>query len=354
MKVCLLAPVPPPAGGIAGWTKRMMGVRLKDDWEVVVVDEQVIGGRTNFGETSKKHLSTEIKRCFKIWKDLSATLKDKDVVVVQSCVPAGVGSLLRESVCQWITHAHKRKFIAHFRCTVPNMVKSKVNKELYTRYVNGCDSIFLLNKQSLRFSKKLCPNKKYYIIPNFVDNDELYLRETVRSTIKKIVYTGGVIPEKGCKWIIAVARKMPEIEFRLIGKIGIDQSDIPENVILCGEQSKDYVSRELKDADAFIFLSKFWGEGFSNALAEAMANSLPCIVTDWAANADMVDDGKGGVVIYSSSVKEVVNGIKAIENPDVRLKMGQWNYKKVVQQYSQKIVTDKYVDVYESLAKEKR
>lgn len=88
-KVCILAPVPPPAGGIGAWTIRMMNASLKNDWEVVVVDEQVMGGRTNFGSTAKAHLGIEIRRCFKIWKDLWKTLKDPDVRVVHSCIQIG-------------------------------------------------------------------------------------------------------------------------------------------------------------------------------------------------------------------------------------------------------------------------
>lgn len=38
-KVVLLAPTPPPIGGIAAWTVRMMNATLPDDWKVEVVDE---------------------------------------------------------------------------------------------------------------------------------------------------------------------------------------------------------------------------------------------------------------------------------------------------------------------------
>ena len=52
MKVVLLAPTPPPAGGIAGWTVRMMSAKLKNNWQVVVVDEKVTGDRQVFGDKS--------------------------------------------------------------------------------------------------------------------------------------------------------------------------------------------------------------------------------------------------------------------------------------------------------------
>ena len=39
MKTVLLAPTPPPAGGIAKWTMRMLNATLKNGWTVSVVDE---------------------------------------------------------------------------------------------------------------------------------------------------------------------------------------------------------------------------------------------------------------------------------------------------------------------------
>lgn len=85
MKVVLLAPTPPPAGGIAGWTERMMNAQLKNGWTVSVVDEKVTGKRQVFGEKSKRNLFSEIKRCFKIWSDLK---KNSKIQTQKSCILA--------------------------------------------------------------------------------------------------------------------------------------------------------------------------------------------------------------------------------------------------------------------------
>ena len=184
-----------------------------------------------------------------------------------------------------------------------------------------------------------------------MDITEVYDRETYSENIGKIIYVGGVIPQKGCERMVDVARKRPDIEFRMIGKVGISVENLPANVVLCGEQDKNTVETELAEADVFMFLSNFLGEGFSNALAEAMANSLPCIVTDWAANADMIED-KGGVVVASADngdLDEILCAIKKIADKETRRKMGEWNRDRVLNCYSQKIITDMYVDAYESL-----
>ena len=81
-----------------------------------------------------------------------------------------------------------------------------------------------------------------------------------------------------------------------------------------------------------------------------MSYSLPCIVSDWAANADMIED-KGGVVLKNYKVKDAVQAIKMIESVDCRKQMGKWNYNKIINAYSDSIVTSMYVDAYEELMK---
>ena len=68
MKVILLAPTPPPIGGIAIWTMRMLNAKLKNNWTVDVVDEKVIGKREVYGDNVKRKLgdkgSSFLHSCF--------------------------------------------------------------------------------------------------------------------------------------------------------------------------------------------------------------------------------------------------------------------------------------------------
>ena len=92
-KCVLLAPTPPPAGGIAGWTVRMMKSQLKNQWSLELVEEKLIGSREAFGDNVKKNLLQEGQRCYRIWSELSNKLKDKDVKVVHSCIPSALTSM---------------------------------------------------------------------------------------------------------------------------------------------------------------------------------------------------------------------------------------------------------------------
>jgi len=353
MKIILLSPLPPPSGGIAGWTQRMQKAELKNKWTVGVVDEKLIGERNENIGGHKKSMFTEFNRSRKIWKDLKNQLADADARVVQACIPATAGAMMREIISAKITHRKGRKFITHFRCTVPNMIKSKLQMFLLKILVHNSDCIFCLNQQTINFIKLFDETADCRYIPNFVDLSETYQRAEFSDTVKKIVYTGRIFESKGCRLMVDVARKCPDIQFELIGKIAMDIDNLPENVVFTGEKDKEFIRRELKAADVFMFLTKFPGEGFSNSLAEAMAYSLPCIVSDWAANRDMIGT-EGGIVLNSPSVNDVLSAISIIEQKGLREKMGKNNYVKVVGNFSRKVVTDQYVEVYEELMDKKR
>lgn len=353
-KVILLAPTPPPAGGIAGWTVRMMNATLKNGWQVAVVDEKVIGGRQVFGDKTKRNLLTEAKRCMGIWRNLKKELTDPNAKVVHSCIPSVPLAMMREYVCACITKHAKRKFIIHFRCTVPNAAKGRLAHFMLKRLCNKADLIMTLNEQTNAYLDRFTKTPKC-LIPNFVTEQELCSRETIRETVQTVLYVGGVIQTKGAMDMLEVARQFPNIQFRMVGK---SESQVEEyarrhqitNVVFTGPKERREVRQEMMDADVFMFLTYFHGEGFSNALAEAMATGLPCIATDWAANRDMIED-QGGCVVPVKAPQEAAKALERMLPREVRAKQAAWNLRKVQAEYLDTVVLDQYVDVYESLTK---
>ena len=349
MKVVLLAPTPPPAGGIAGWTVRMMNAQLKNGWEVVVVDEKT--GR-NSAYASMTNIRSEIFRCFRIWHDLFSVLKDKEVKVVHSCIPARTTSMLREYICACITKVRHRKFVIHFRCTVPNTVEGKLGRFMLKRLCNKSDLIMTLNEQTNEYIKSVTKTR-YVLIPNFISENELMPDRQIQEKLKKVLYVGGVIETKGAFEMLSVAEQFPDIQFRCIGKVDqkieefLQQHPL-ENVCCPGTKNREEVKEELSNADVFMFLTYFEGEGFSNALCEAMASGLPCLVTDWAANADMVEN-MGGIVVPVKNAAAAADALEKMKSYDVRKKQSAFNRSKVKNCYIERVVIDQYVDAYESL-----
>lgn len=349
-KVILLAPTPPPVGGIAIWTSRMMKAQLKNGWQVTVVDEKILGKREMFGDKTKRDLFMEIKRCFRIWRALNRELKDPCVKVAHACIPANTLPILREYGCACITKLHKRKFIVHFRCTVPNMVESRFNRFMLKRICNMSDCVMLLNQQSVDYVAALTKTP-VALIPNFVDGAEIAQTHQIREKLTRVLYVGGVVETKGCLDLLEVAKQFPDVEFRFVGKteekISRVAAELP-NVTLLGVMDREQLRQEYAQADVFAFLTYFAGEGFSNALAEAMAAGLPCLVTDWAANKDMVED-KGGFVVPIKSPAAAAQALQNMMPEEIRQVQSAFNIEKIKTAYADEIVLAQYVDCYESV-----
>lgn len=353
MKVAILAPLPPPSGGIASWAVRMINTKLKNNWTVSVIDEKLIG-RSSHGDQNTKNYYIETKRCLKIWMTLWRTLNDRDVQVVHACTAATTTGMMRDLVSAWITKLRGRKYIIHFRCTIPNLINGGMKEWVFCTLCNASDLVMTLNRQSEDFVSQKTKTKSR-LVPNFVEDvaADRGSKRVYRETMKTILYTGGVTEEKGCAEIIEAAKKYPDIVFRMVGNVRaeIQKLDIPPNVQMTGVQNKEFVQNELDNADAYIFFTHMDSEGFANSLVEAMGAGLPCIVTDWSANADMIEN-KGGDVLPIHDVDGLVHSIERLKNDKcLREKMGIWNVKKVQKSYSETVVTGQYVDIYEGLVK---
>ena len=353
MKTVLLAPLPPPYGGMASWTARVIKSNLKNGWTFGLVDESPIG-RNVFGKSNRRKYMTEIKRCFKIWRCLVKEMKDPEVKIVHSCIPSFATSMMREYVCAEIAKKMGKKFIIHFRCTVPNTTKGKLGWWLLKKLCDKSDMIFVLNSQSAESVKKIT-NTPIKTIPNFVSKDELVSSRKINKELKTVLYVGGMIESKGVKNILEIAKRMPNINFRFVGE-GDDfekfaRDNNINNAVFTGTKDKSGVKEELANADGFAFLSYFRGEGFSNALCEAMAAGLPCLVTDWAANADMVGVN-GGAVVPVGDIDAAVCALNSMKSYEVRKKQSDANIQKVSNFYIDKVVLDMYADAYEEMQNE--
>ena len=351
MKTLLISHMPPPTTGIGSWTRRVLECGIPG-WEIDFVNSNMIGGRDPFQNT-RVILGDEIKRSISIWKQEAAYLKMNHPQIVHTNIPCTLAGILRETITAFIAKQGGAKFIVHCHCTVPNVVSSKAHMIAFKILSHLTDGYIVLNTASEQFIRDYT-NKFVALIPNFVLEKELpdALRTSPKAHIRDVLFVGGVSSAKGCDTLIQAASQIPDICFHLVGIVSpeIASMDIPENVILYGNKDKDFVHNIMAQSDVFVFLSRYFGEGFSVALVEAMASGLPCIVTDWAANADMIGrNGEGGLVIPQRDPGALIEAIHVLQDPDVRKKMSANNMNTVQKKYTALKVTQQIAAFYLSL-----
>lgn len=120
---------------------------------------------------------------------------------------------------------------------------------------------------------------------------------------------------------------------------------LPENAVrFLGRVPADDVPQYLQAADAFALVSP--NEGFSCALAEAMAVGLPAVVSAIPANVQLVQDGLQGYTAPPGDVDATANAIaRLMEDAAQRASMGEAARSMVVTNFS----TNQVVDQYEAL-----
>ncbi len=348
MKVVLMAPLPPPVGGIASWASALLGRELPDGWQYLSVDEKIIGTREVYGEGTRFQIGNEIRRTFGIWRNLWKTLSDKDATVVHANTSATVPGMCREWISCALTHLRGRKFLIEYHCTLPNEIQSGTKRFFFRRLSRKADRVIVLNEASRRYAA-LHTKRPVDLIPNFIESEYLAEQKITAPSVQTALYTGGVAEMKGCLDILEAARAFPQIRFILMGRVApeVEAAEIPANVQLTGVVERSAVLDALRSADLFLFCSRMSSEGFSVSLTEAMAAGLPAIVTDWAANGDMIEN-KGGIVIPTADVEALKSAIARLaEDADLRARMSAFTLAKVRENYTDTIIVRRYVDAYD-------
>jgi glycosyltransferase involved in cell wall biosynthesis len=347
MNVLLISPLPPPAGGIASWTKIYLASDKAKENNIDIVNIAVFGDRIK--SYTKINLADEILRFIKILMTLHSKIKSNkyDVIHLNSaCSPKG---LLRDYLCALMVKRKSIKLVSHFRCDVTYMLKGNFARFLFNKLCKKSDRIFTLNTVSKEYIKS-DSGIDSIIMPNFIDNNVIKKTITVNPIIKKIVYVGHVMRSKGCHEIIEAAKQFPDKDFILIGHITKDFQNIalPVNVNLVGEVEKKDVYNYLTDADLFLFPT--YSEGFPNVVIEAMACGLPIIASAVGAIPDIIED-KGGYLVEVGNVQHIVDAIIKSENVNIRQSMSTWNINKIKTSYLLDNVMEKIFNEYERLIK---
>jgi glycosyltransferase involved in cell wall biosynthesis len=183
---------------------------------------------------------------------------------------------------------------------------------------------------------------------------------------KMVATVGHVRPVKGIDVLVEtaaiVARQFPNVRFLVIGsnsdseymrKINsrIDELGLSSIVRFCGESEQ--VFSLLRQCDVFFLPSR--SEGFSNALIEAMACSLPCVATDVGGNAEAVSNGESGYIVGSEDASSAAARIIALlKNPELARSMGRVGRTIVERRFTAEIMMKQLIGHYERLLAKKR
>jgi glycosyltransferase involved in cell wall biosynthesis len=160
-----------------------------------------------------------------------------------------------------------------------------------------------------------------------------------------------------------IHRKYPNIKFQLLGFL-----DVKNPTAVTSEQMQDWVNEGVveylgatEDVKPYLVASDVivlpsYREGVPRSLLEAAAIGRPIITTDAVGCRDAVDDGVNGFLCNIRDVDDLANKmIRIIElSPSDRIAMGAAGRAKMEQEFDEKIVIDRYLEVVKTITRNKR
>jgi L-malate glycosyltransferase len=104
----------------------------------------------------------------------------------------------------------------------------------------------------------------------------------------------------------------------------------------------------LAAADIFVLPSR--SEGFSNAIVEAMATSLPVVATDVGGNAEAVEDGVTGFIIPPENPQALATAIsRLLGSPALATRMGVAGRQRALDLFTTEAMMHRITDTYAHL-----
>ncbi len=207
--------------------------------------------------------------------------------------------------------------------------------------------------------KKIIPENKIAVLPNGVNLPETDPYKEKEKNKTELLFVGRFASNKGIDLLLQVTEELnnegfsEKIIYNLAGKGPLWETlkkkySLP-NVIFHGFVSDKDLKVLYKTNHAFILPTLF--EGMPTVVLEAMSHSLPIIVSDVGATAELVDN-KNGFLIDRNNRKDLKDAIVNFVNlnPEEKLEMSKNSFQKVKNNFIWKIVAQKHYTIFQKLS----
>jgi glycosyltransferase involved in cell wall biosynthesis len=207
------------------------------------------------------------------------------------------------------------------------------------------------------------PAERISRIPNGVEADRIRAKASYRPSDPTVItYVGRLHQQKGVDTLLrafgrlAVREAAVHVRLDVVGdgplrgqlKALADELGIADRVRFLG--SSDRVPDLLEASDVFVLPSR--AEGLSNALLEAMASGLPCVVSNVPGNVDVITDGDDGLLFTVDDPDALAETLtRVVRSPALREALGRSARRTVETTYALEHVAHRYADLYAALCR---
>jgi len=213
---------------------------------------------------------------------------------------------------------------------------------------------------------RLAPTAKTLVIPNGIDArrfgqpsqtwpwPEAWHGKQIIGTVTHL--TPAKSPETFVRLAACGRKRHPDLRFALIGggplreeiEALVKSQGVNDILWLAGERQD--VPDLLATMDIFVLASRT--EGMPNAVMEAMAAGLPCVVTDVGDCAQVVSHQETGIVVPPDDLNLMTDAVVQLANDESRRQsMGVRGQKRIENEFDVRVMASRYEDVFARLAR---
>lgn len=166
-----------------------------------------------------------------------------------------------------------------------------------------------------------------------------------------LIRAASQVCQKEPRTVFLIAGKPHEMDhYQELRKLS-ESLNLQENVRFLG--ACDHIPSLLRSSDIFCLLSH--SEGFSNAVLEAMACGLPCVVTSVGGNPEAVEEGRSGYLVAKEDPDAAADRIlRLLQDPPMAARMGQEGLRIIREKFTADAMIQKLTGFYETLLQRAR
>lgn len=363
LKVMLVSPLPPPAGGIATWTRTLLaslsyghdvdlrhidtGVRWKSLVTRTLPVVLVGGSLQAFWDIGRVTINMVKMRPDVLHLTSTAGFASlKDVLILGLARLFGVTGVL---------HYHT-SILPQLQITAPRQW------HLAQLSMGRATTVVVLDQHTENCLESRLPPGKLRRIPNMISIDEIDQiaapQQTSPSDRHILLYVGMLIREKGVLDLVEACLELDEIDLHMIGSIEprcheqlkqlAARRDGGRWVTVHGPLDKEATCGWMNDSAVVVLPS--WREAFPYTILESLALRKPVVATEVGAMPEIIDAaGKApcGLCVPPGDVHALRQALKEIfKDSKRRCEMGEAGRRRVISNYSADQITDELVGTW--------
>jgi len=194
------------------------------------------------------------------------------------------------------------------------------------------------------------PPGRVWFVPNGVNPQFFQKRDFSDGLTTKLLYVGTWLDRKGIYYLVdafsALANRIPDLRLTIAG-CGVSESEVKlhfsealrDKIVVIPFLKRDEMPALYASHDIFVFPSLV--EGMPLTLLEAMASAMPVVTTNTCGMADLIEDGKNGLLVTPADADALSGAIETLAQSEQRRRELGLNAQSTVQDYSWALVVKK-------------